>query len=269
MASRLIWFASAILWMQVVSVRADEVRRTVTVSAQSDIEVAADEALVSFRIHTQDPKILEATALNDSRTREVIQKVKGLGIADEHLRMIDFDVSRQYSNTGVFQHFYVDRSFACRIHDFTMIEQLLSALLQSGVEHIDRVKYQVKNQRLAQRDARKMAFEIAKEKATSLAELSEMKLGKVISVKEDVEFNQDAGGFGNGGGVGFGNLGGRNHESVAGLPSKEHPRQLGNSEASSVRLSLCNRRRKRKNQRMRKKRNRHCYRRGCCTSLRQ
>ena len=199
--------------MNVVS-RAEDLRRTVAVSALSEIEVEADEALIAFRVYTEDRDLIEASNLNESRTREVLKRIKELGIAAEFVRMNDFDVSRDIDHHREFRGFIVQRSFQCRLHAFEKIHPLLSGLLESGVEHIDRVKYQLKSQRAAQRTARKIAFEIAKEKAESWAELSQLKLGKVIAVKENVQFNNDAGGGGGFGGMGFGDLGVQSNEPV-------------------------------------------------------
>lgn len=183
---------------------AAEPSRTVNVSARSEVIVDADEVLLGFNVSTKDKDVLTAKARNDVLTRSVIDNVKNLDIQKEYLRMEDFDVSPSHDIHGAFNGYDVQRRFECRIHDFAQVEPLVAELVRIGVDRINRLKFQVKDQRVPHKEARRLAFEYAKEKASHWAELSELKLGKVISVREDVQFNHDAGGaFGGFGGGGL------------------------------------------------------------------
>ena len=92
-----------------------------------------------------------------------------------------------------------------RIQKFAAIEPFVGALIDAEVTRIDRLRFQVRDQRPHLRERRRQAFEYAREKAQELAELGQMELGDVILVEEGVQDNYDADGQGGGMG-GFGGV---------------------------------------------------------------
>lgn len=179
---------------------ADAPLRTVAVSAQSEIHVVPDEVLVHFEVVSEDNDILMAKSSNDNTTKSVFRAVKSLGVPKEQFKVTDLGVSPRYNDGRVFVGYMVSRSFEILVHDFSKVELLVSALLEAGVTRIDQVKYQVQDQRKHQVEARRLAVLYAKEKATHLAELNNLRLGDAIRIEENVEYNMDAHGFGGFGG---------------------------------------------------------------------
>ncbi len=184
---------------------ADEIRRQVTVSAQSEVTVEPDEALIQFTVGTMDVDLAQAKALNDEITAAALEVCKEQQIPPELVKILDFDLAPRHDRSGTRIGYGVNRTFEIRIHDFDVIQPFIYGLIEAGVEDVERVKFQVKDQRRHQMEARQLAFQYAQEKASHLAELSQLKLGPVISVAEDVQYNAEAsGGFGGGfGGGGF------------------------------------------------------------------
>ena len=201
----------------VAGARAEELQRSVTVSAQSEIVVKPDEVLIDFVVSSQHKELLAARSTNDQVTESVFQITHQLELTPENVKVTDLEVSPVRDRYGSLVGYSVGRSITVRIHRFSIIEDFIAGLLDAGVTDIERLKFQVRDQRPHQREARRLAFEYAREKATHLAELSGLVLGDVITVDEDVQHNEDSGG---GGGMGgFGGFGGVS--SVSPRPSDD------------------------------------------------
>jgi uncharacterized protein len=181
----------------------DEPSRTVTVSAQSVVAVDPDEALLEFSVVSTSLEVLDAADKNRGVSQKALEAIRDLQIANEYVKVTNLGISDRYDGNGRFMHYEVRRDFEVRIHDFDRVETLVSALIDSGVTRFKRLKFQLRDQRETQQEARRLAFEYAKEKASHWAELSGLKLGDVIQVEEDVQYSRDTdgGGFGGFGGV--------------------------------------------------------------------
>ncbi|MHB0955198.1 MAG: SIMPL domain-containing protein [Pirellulaceae bacterium] len=187
--------------------KTDQEERTVAVSARSEVVVPPDQVLIDFTVATKEEALTDARNANDKITRSVFQIVHQLEIPAEDFQVTDLTVSLDRDRWGVPDGYKVNRSFSVRIQKFAVIEPFVGALIDADVTRIDQLRFQVRDQRPHLREARRQAFEYAREKAQELAELSQMELGDVISVDEDVQYNYDAdGGGGMGGMGGFGGV---------------------------------------------------------------
>lgn len=183
--------------------QAEEKRRVVTVSAQSEFRVAPDEAIIAFSVSTKNDKLLAAKVENDSLTTAIVKAVKAQSITAEEFKVTDLDMGPRYERSSqILLDYSVTRSFEIRTKDFAKIDRIIGGIVDAGGDSISisQLKLQVRDQRKHQVEARRLAVEFAREKATHLAELNQMKLGNAITITEEVEYNNDAGGFGGFGG---------------------------------------------------------------------
>ncbi len=180
-----------------------EPTRTIMISARSEVMVEPDEVVIRARVTTHDKDIYNAKSVNDKIAQRVLTVARSHGLPDKDVMITDMDVSPVHDRYREFIHYEFERSLEFTLTDFTEIEPLLSDLIEAGVTRIDRVHFRVADQRKHQIEARRLAVEYAKVKASHLAELNDQRLGLAIHIREDVENNWNAGGaFGFGGGAG-------------------------------------------------------------------
>jgi uncharacterized protein YggE len=177
-------------------------QRRVSVSARSMVVTPPDQVQIRFAVHTEDRKLPIARAANDDLTRAVFNMLDQLQIPREDVQVTNLTVERARNDYRVLMDYEVDRSFSVRVRKFELIEPFLSGLFDTGVTDIDDLTFELRDQRPQLREARRKAFEYAKEKATELADLSGLVLGDVISVDEKVQYNFDVEGAGGMGGMG-------------------------------------------------------------------
>ncbi|MDB5335161.1 MAG: hypothetical protein JWN70_780 [Planctomycetaceae bacterium] len=178
---------------------AADAARTVTVSAQSEFRVAPDEAIIIFSIETGDDKLLLAKGANDSRTLALKNTIKALPRPVDDFKVTSLTVrDRRDENGTLIEGSTVTRSFEIRTTDFTQIDQIIGDIADAVGDNlrIGDLRLQVRDQRKAQFESRRIAVEIAKEKASHLAELNQMKIGRAITIREGVEYNPYAGAMG-------------------------------------------------------------------------
>jgi uncharacterized protein YggE len=201
-------------------------QRRVSVSARSMVVTAPDQVSIDFVVRTEDRKLPIARAANDDLTRAVFNMLDQLQIPREDVQVTNLTVERARNDYRVLMDYEVSRSFSVRVRKFELIEPFLSGLFDTGVTDIDDLTFELRDQRPQLREARRKAFEYAKEKATELADLSGLVLGDVISVDEKVQYNYNVEGTGGMGGMG--GFGGVTHleprpESQDSLPVQQQP----------------------------------------------
>ncbi len=180
-------------------------QRQVSVSARSMVVTPPDQVQIRFAVHTANRKLPLARAANDDLTRAVLNMLDQLKIPREDVQVTNLTVERARNDYRELLDFNVSRSFCVRVRKFELIEPFLSGLFDTGVTEIDDLTFELRDQRPQLREARRQAFDYAKEKATELADLSGLVLGDVISVDEKVQYNygvEGAGGMGGMGGFG-------------------------------------------------------------------
>jgi uncharacterized protein YggE len=185
--------------------------RTIQVSAMAEVKVVPDEVVVTVGIHTEDPKdLLVAKSDNDQRTRAVIALADKHGLGKEHVQLTDVSMGPHYTNWHVLDHYYVRRSIEFVVRDFARLDAILSDCVDAGATHVDDLLFRTTKNVERQVEAREKAVGYAKTKAGHLASLTGMRLGKPVSISEDVEMNQHTRGTGGGmgGGMGMGGMGG-------------------------------------------------------------
>ncbi len=179
--------------------RAEGPRRTVQVTARSEVNVPPDEVVVSFAIATEDKDLIKAKIANDERTRAVLGLSARHQLPEGSVRITDLTVSPEFDQDHgkkILISYGFIRSCEVRLHDFTKLEPFLADLLKSGVDVVNSVKFWLRDQRKALGEARELAVRYAKEKAARLAALNDSTLGKALTIYEYEQENEFAMGMG-------------------------------------------------------------------------
>jgi uncharacterized protein YggE len=165
--------------------------RTVTVTARGQVGVVPDLVELRLGVSTQAPQLAEAKRDNDKKTAAVLAAAGKYAVPKDDME-INLDITPLYQDRRSeeipkLQGYRIHRSIDIRLRDFSKVEPLLSDALAAGVNWVGGLEYQSTKHRENQAEARRLAVEVAKEKATRLAALNGLKLGKAIQISEDVD----------------------------------------------------------------------------------
>ena len=186
---------------------AADLHRSITVDARSEIRVTPDEAVLEFSIHTRDASIIDAKRENDRTSVLLARALRKLSFDGETFRVTDFEARPQYEGESPRKRvgYSVERSFQIRTGDFTKIEAAIAAVIDTAGNSVEvhQLKFRVRDQRKHQTEARRLAMEYAREKASHLAKLNGMVLGPPSRISESVEEPDGSDRFSGFGGGGF------------------------------------------------------------------
>jgi len=181
----------AILVGQPALVLAESPMRTVTVTARGQVGVAPNLVELRLGVSTQATQLADAKRDNDKKTAAVLAAAGKHAVPKDdieiNVHITPLYQDRRSEDVPKLQGYRIYRSIEIRLRDFSKVEPLLSDALAAGVNEVDGLEYQSTKHRENQAEARRLAVEVAREKATRLAELNGLKLGKAIQISEDVD----------------------------------------------------------------------------------
>jgi uncharacterized protein YggE len=157
--------------------------------------IVPDEVVIYLTVASQKKRILDAKSACDRVTKAVLALAKVHNIAPENFKITNLDLSPRYNRQKELIGYCFQRSLRIRLRDFSKIDPLLSDLVEAGVDHVGGMTFRTSDQTRLQVEARRLAVEYAKVKASHLAELNGLRLGDAISIEEDVERGWNVGGM--------------------------------------------------------------------------
>ncbi len=172
---------------------------TITVSGEAQVRIMPDEVILTLGIETSDKNLSKAKQLNDQIVTKVQAVAKSYNIPPEHMQTDYLNIEPRY-NDGYTQRefvgYFVHKTVVITLRDLTKFEDVLSALLESGVNYVHGIEFRTTNLRKYRDQARELALQAAREKATAMAAALDQKIGEPRSIQE--EANQWWSGYGSG-----------------------------------------------------------------------
>jgi hypothetical protein len=166
-----------------------------TVSGEGKVFVTPDIAKLSFGIQENGSSLKQVQSSVDQKSNALTSALKKLGIKEEDIKTSSYSVYPQYdyeNSVNRIVGFQVSISYLVEIKDFDKVNDALTAGTAAGANVIGGVDFEVndKTEKEKLNEARKLAVEDAKEKASGLAGAAGITLGKIVNVSE----NRDLGG---------------------------------------------------------------------------
>ncbi len=181
--------------------------RLVTATGDAEVRVAPDEVVVTLGVETEDPKLDMAKSQNDDIVRQVLERLQGFGIAAEHIQTEYIGISPTYDYSSSYsvprlKGYGVRKTIVVTLSDLSKFEDLLSGVLEAGANYVHNVEFRTTELRKYRDQARALAIQAAKEKATALAGELDQGLGEPVTITEEQNSWQSWYGYGWWGGSG-------------------------------------------------------------------
>ena len=175
-------------------------QRVVTTTGDAEVKVAPDEVVVTLGVQTEDTQLAVAKSKNDEIVQRLLPKLKEFGITDNHIQTEYISVSPQYDYPSYsmprLKGYSVQKTIVVTLSDLSKFEDLLSAVLDSGVNYVHSVKFQTTELRKYRDQARALAVKAAQEKAAALAGELSQQLGEPVTIIEEQSSWQSWYGYG-------------------------------------------------------------------------
>ncbi len=178
--------------------------RVVTAMGDAQVRVAPDEVIVTLGVETQDAQLATAKAKNDEIVRRVIERLQGFGIVDDHIQTEYIGINPVYDYPSYdiprLKGYGVRKTIVVTLGDLSRFEEVLSGVLEAGANYVHNVEFKTTELRKYRDQARALAMQAAKEKATALAGELGQDVSEPVTITEEQNTWQSWYGYGWGSG---------------------------------------------------------------------
>jgi uncharacterized protein len=161
--------------------------REVTVVGSGQVQGVPDTLTADVGIQFTAPDVTTAMNQTNDRQQAVINALTGAGVDRKDISTTEVGLQPQYdSSGGTINGYRADNSIRVKIHPADSASHVLAVIVGAGGDatRINSVSYSIADDSQLVKDARAHAFQDAKNRAEQYAQLSGLKLGKVISISE-------------------------------------------------------------------------------------
>lgn len=162
--------------------------RRVTVVGSGQVQGVPDTLTADVGIEFTAPEATTAINFTNQRQQSVIDALTGAGVDRKNISTTEVSLQPVYGNGGnsTVTGYRASNSIRIKIHPPEAASQVLTTIVTTGgaATRINSVNYSIADDSQLVKDARARAFNDAKDRADQYAQLSGLKLGKVLSISE-------------------------------------------------------------------------------------
>lgn len=165
--------------------------RQVTVVGTGQVQGVPDTLTADVGIEFTAPDVTTAMNQTNDRQQAVINALTGAGIDRKDISTTEVTLSPEYNNpepsgTAAITAYRATNAIAVKIHPADAASRLLALIVGTGGDatRIKSVRYSIADDSQLVKDARSRAFNDAKNRAEQYAQLSGLRLGRVLSISE-------------------------------------------------------------------------------------
>ena len=162
-------------------------RPQIMVTGEAVVKVQPDQIVINFGIETWDKDIMLAKQKNNEIMQKAMTVIKESGIPDKDIQTDYLSVEPRYDDNYEkkdFIGYFIRNTFVVTLSDPEKVEDLVSRVLQSGVNYIHGINFQSTEFKKYREQARDLALNAAKEKAEKMAGALGQFLGDPIQISE-------------------------------------------------------------------------------------
>lgn len=181
--------------MGIISILRDKIvndnQYQVSFTAQGRVFAKPDIAQIQLAVRTDKVKTaVLAVQDNTKKMNSVIAKLKDLGIAEKDIKTTNYNLAPEYDynrNTGerFLAGYSVNQEVTVKIRDLDKVGSIIEAATSVGANQVGNIAFAIDDPEVAKKAAREEAVAKAKVKAEEMANLTGIKLGKLINVYEN------------------------------------------------------------------------------------
>ena len=165
------------------------IQPTVDVSGEGIVRVVPDEVTINLRIENTGKDARQLKRDNDRIVNEVLSFLKNEKIDEKYIKTEYIRLSKNYDYNSKTYNYAANQAISVKLTDLGKYESVMDGLLTSGVNRIDGISFSSSKRAELESEARKKAVAHAKLKAEEYAGVLEQKVGKAVSIRENVNFS--------------------------------------------------------------------------------
>ena len=162
-------------------------RPKITVNGEAVVKVQPDEIIITFGIETWDKNIMIAKEENNKIMKKAVAVIKESGIQDKDIQTDYLSIEPRYGDNYEKRNFigyFVRNTLVVTLSETDKVEDLVTGVLQSGVNYIHNINFQTTEFKKYREQARELALNAAKEKAEKMAGTLGQRIGDPVQINE-------------------------------------------------------------------------------------
>ena len=162
-------------------------RPKISVNGEAVVKVQPDEIIITFGIETWDKNIMTAKQQNNEIMKKAVAVINKSGIQDKDIQTDYLSIEPRYDDNYEKKNFigyFVRNTFVVTLSEASKVEEVVTNVLQSGVNYIHNINFQTTEFKKYREQARDLAINAAKEKAEKMAAALGKKIGDPIQINE-------------------------------------------------------------------------------------
>ena len=168
--------------------------RELFIEAEGSATMTPDLGKIMLGVYTEAETQDQAVDENAEIMNRIIENLDNLDVEEEDIETVDYYLSPNYEwddEIGSYEDgYYLDQTIEVTIRDLDIVDEVITASSSAGADMIGNVNFTAENTDEAVTEARENAIANAKEKAEQIAEVSGIKLGRVVDYYE-YDYNDD------------------------------------------------------------------------------
>lgn len=163
---------------------------TLRVSGQAQVQVPADQTMISFGVETESTSAEEASRANATKMDAVFRSLRGLGIQGLELETYGYSLNPQYQrprpqepSTPVISGYRVSNQVRVTLPGTDRAGEVLDAGITAGANRVVNLSFQATDTRDARLRALELAVEAAREEALAIATAMGLELGPALEIQ--------------------------------------------------------------------------------------
>ncbi|MCI0478002.1 MAG: SIMPL domain-containing protein [Anaerolineales bacterium] len=163
--------------------------RPITATGEAEIKVAPDEVILVLGVETWDKNIQIAKKQNDERVKKITALTKDFGIEPRYVQTDQINIEPRYRNgtytDSDFIGYFIRKTIVITLKDVSKFEDVFTGALGAGATHVHGIQFRTTELRKYRDQARALAIQAAREKASALAGELGRKIGEPQSIQEN------------------------------------------------------------------------------------
>ncbi len=159
----------------------------IRVNGEAVVYAKPDKIALSLGIETWDVDITLAKQKNQEIQRKAISVAKAAGVADRGIQTDHLSLEPRYKDEyrrGSILGYFVRNRMTLTLTGIDRVEELVTQLLQAGVNYLHGIDFQTVDFKRYREQARELALLAAKEKAEKMAAVLGQTIGSPLSIQE-------------------------------------------------------------------------------------
>ncbi|MDR0842828.1 MAG: SIMPL domain-containing protein [Acidobacteriota bacterium] len=160
-------------------------KRIFTVEADAIVRIPPDRVVISAGVRTTGKALGEVRHKNRIILGNAIETAQRCGVAARNISVSHLRIEPRFDGeTERIERYCVDQRLTVILDDISTYEELLSRLIDTGINEIHNVEFQAVELKKYRNNARVAAITAAVEKANFLTQAAGLKLGRIVNLSE-------------------------------------------------------------------------------------